>query len=199
MVSATEDMMREHGVLRRALLVYAETAVRLRTDVGSLDPQAVNDTARLFRNFGEDYHERKLEEPYVFPVVRKAGGLAAALPDILVVQHNRGREIIDYILGITGKGSIETADTEPLAHAMEGLVLMYQNHAAREDTIVFPAWKNALSAQQLKELGEKFEEIEHREFGKDGFDDAVEKIGRIEDTLGYADLAQFTAPPPPHA
>jgi len=34
-------------------------------------------------------------------------------------------------------------------------------------------------------------------FGKDGFDDAVEKISAIETTLGFADLSQFTAPAPP--
>jgi hypothetical protein len=36
-------------------------------------------------------------------------------------------------------------------------------------------------------------------FGKDGFDDAVEKIAAIEQSLGLADLSQFTAPPPPKA
>jgi hypothetical protein len=61
---------------------------------------------------------------------------------------------------------------------------------------VFPAWKDALSAHQLDEKGEKFEEIEHQQFGKDGFEDAVVQIGRIEQALGLADLAQFTAPPP---
>ena len=30
-VSATEDLMREHGVLRRTLIAYGETAVILRT------------------------------------------------------------------------------------------------------------------------------------------------------------------------
>ena len=34
-------------------------------------------------------------------------------------------------------------------------------------------------------------------FGKDGFDDAVEKISAIEKTLGFGDLSQFTAPAPP--
>jgi len=69
--------MREHGVLRRALLVYAEPAPRLRANPGIVDPKALNDTAKLFRTFGEDYHERKLEEAHVFPAVRKAGGPCA--------------------------------------------------------------------------------------------------------------------------
>jgi len=74
---------------------------------------------------------------------------------------------------------------------------MYQNHAAREDTIVFPAWKEALSERQLEEMGGKFEEIERQQFGKDGYEDAVAQIGQIEQMLGLADLAQFTAPPSP--
>jgi hypothetical protein len=46
-------------------------------------------------------------------------------------------------------------------------------------------------------LSDQFEEIEHKMFGKDGFDDAVERIGAIETSLGFADLSQFTASPPP--
>ena len=73
---------------------------------------------------------------------------------------------------------------------------MYEEHAAREDTIVFPAWKKALSAKQLDELGELFEDIEHKTFGKDGFEDAVQQIAAIEFAFGL-DRSSFTAPPPP--
>jgi len=48
-------------------------------------------------------------------------------------------------------------------------------------------------------MGNKFEEIERQQFGKDGYEDAVTQIGQIEQALGLADLAQFTAPPPPKA
>jgi len=34
-------------------------------------------------------------------------------------------------------------------------------------------------------------------FRKDGFEDAEKKISTIEGALGFADLAQFTPPPPP--
>jgi hypothetical protein len=74
---------------------------------------------------------------------------------------------------------------------------MYQAHSAWEDTIIFPAWKKTQSKARLDELAEKFEEIEHQQFGKDGFDDAVERIARIEQTLGLADLGTYTAGHPP--
>jgi hemerythrin-like domain-containing protein len=198
-VSATEDLMREHGVLRRVLLVYRESAAKLRADPTKVDAKPLRQAATLFRDFGEDYHEKKLEETHLFPTIRKAGGPAASYVDGLIAQHNRGREVTEYILAVTRKGAIETGEAELLARAFDAFDLMYENHAAREDTTVFPAWKNALSEHELDEMGEEFEDIERQTFGKDGFDDAVAQIGQIEQALGFADLAQFTAPPPPKA
>jgi hemerythrin-like domain-containing protein len=150
----------------------------------------------LFRAFGEEYHEKKLEEAYIFPAVKQAGGEAAAYPDILVTQHNRGREITDYIINVTQNAKLGS-NAEDLAKALDSFVLMYRNHAAREDTIIFPAWKQTLTDKQLDEMNDKFEDIEHDQFGEDGFEDAVKQISAIESSLGLADIAQFTAPPPP--
>jgi hemerythrin-like domain-containing protein len=196
-VTATEDLMREHGVIRRALLVYIEVVPKLRQNASGIDVAALQRTAKLFRTFGEDYHERMLEEQHIFPTVRKMGPELAHYADVLIEQHNRGREITDYVLAVTNGSKIGTGHAEPLARVFEGLVRMYGNHAAREDTIVFPAWKKNFSNKQLDELSDQFEEIEHRMFGKDGFENAEKTISGIESTLGFADLAQFTAPPPP--
>lgn len=196
-VTATEDLMREHGILRRALLVYSAVAIKLRSNPTSIPPDALQKTAKLFRRFGEEYHEKKLEEAFIFPAVKRAAGEAAGYPDVLVVQHNRGREITDYIISVTQDAKLGPTNAEPLAKALEGFVLMYRNHAAREDTIIFPAWKQTMTGQQLDEMNDKFEDIEHEQFGEDGFGDAVKQISAIELSLGLADIAQFTAPPPP--
>src|SRR5712672_2083027 len=87
-VTATEDLMREHGVIRRALLVYFETVPKLRQNPASVDPSALHQTAQLFRTFGEDYHERMLEEQHIFPLVRKQGRVLQRYADILTAQHN---------------------------------------------------------------------------------------------------------------
>jgi len=194
-VGAVEDLMREHGILRRAILVFSESAGRLRQGQ-VVDANALHETARLFRNFGEDYHERKLEEAYIFPALRKAGGPAAAMVDTLVAQHNRGRQIIDYVTSLTAKGRILEAETDGLAGSLDQFERMYANHAAREDTIIFPAWKAALGPHAVDEMGDKFEDIEKQQFGGDGFDQALKQIGDIERTLGLDDLGQFTAQAP---
>jgi len=38
----------------------------------------------------------------------------------------------------------------------------------------------------------KFEDIEHEQFGEDGFDDAVKQISAIEGSLRLAHISQFT-------
>lgn len=190
---AVEDLMREHGVLRRCLIVYSEAAARLRGG-DRLDPKPIQRTAELFRRFGEGYHEMMLEEMHIFPRVEQAGGPAAALVDVLKAQHERGREITAYILQVVATGAIGTGDAEHLAQAFDNFVRMYRAHAAREDTVVFPAWKAALSEAQLREMGDRFEDIEREQFGHDGFEDAVKQIAEIEQALSLADLGQFTPP-----
>jgi hemerythrin-like domain-containing protein len=196
-VTATEDLMREHGVIRRALLVYAQLADKLRKSPASVDAAALHKTAQLFRTFGEDYHERMLEEQHIFPLVRKMKGEVVSYPDVLTAQHQRGREITDYTVAVTNAPKISVQHGEPLARTLESFVRMYANHAAREDTIVFPAWKTNFTNKRLDELSDEFEQIEQKMFGKDGFEDAVKTITQIEATFGFTDIAQFTPPPPP--
>ncbi len=197
-VSATEDLMREHGVLRRTLNVYSELAHRLRANADTIDTAALVDAAQLFRDFGEDYHEHMLEEVYIFPEVRRGGGANEKLVEVLLTQHQRGREITDYLQRVGSRGKIG-GDAEPLAKALATMARMYNAHAAWEDTVLFPAWKAMQSKARLDELADKFEDIEREKFGKDGFEDAVAHISKIEEAFGLGDLAVFTAPPPPAA
>jgi hemerythrin-like domain-containing protein len=196
-VTALEDLMREHGILRRALLVYTSAAMRLKSNAKDVSPEALQKTAKLFRSFGEDYHEKQLEEAHIFPLIRQkgAGSAASAYTDVLAAQHQRGREITDHILTVTNMQKL-SANAGTFADTLAAFVWMYENHAAREDTIVFPAWKDLLSEDDYKELGEKFEDIEKQQFGGDGFDMAVKEIGDIEASFGLSDISKFTAPSP---
>jgi hemerythrin-like domain-containing protein len=196
-LTANEDLMREHGVLRRALLVYQAASERLAHDGGRVPTAALLRTAKLFRSFGEDYHERSLEEKLIFPAVRKLKGAVARYPDILEKQHERGRELTDYLMQVARGPSIATANVAPLSRTLHEFVVMYEHHAAREDTKVFTAWQQSLSASTYKEMGEQFESIEKQVFGHDGFEDAVKRIAAIEREFGLSDLRALTMSRPP--
>jgi hemerythrin-like domain-containing protein len=191
-VGAVEDLMREHGILRRAIIVFRECGARL-ADRQFVDANALHRAAQLVRDFGQNYHE-KMEEENVFPELRKTRGEAGAMVQVLIDQHKRGREIIDYLLSTTRGTVLRGLD---LVAPLHGFEVMYANHAAREDTLIFPAWKRAIGARAVEEMGDKFEETEKKQFGGDGFDMALKQIGEVEKALGLTDLAQFTAPVPP--
>src|SRR5438270_689808 len=87
-VGATEDLMREHGVLNRILLIYEEGLRRLRTKE-DVSPDVFHKPALLVRQFVEDYHE-KLEEKFIFPNFEKQSKLVD-LVKVLREQHEAGR------------------------------------------------------------------------------------------------------------
>jgi hemerythrin-like domain-containing protein len=188
--------MREHGVLRRALIVYAELASRLQAGRRDFNLAALGEAAKLFREFGENYHERVLEEQYVFPEVRKTGGANEKLVEVLLAQHQRAREITDYLERISARGKIR-ADVQPLSRALAGMSRMYHAHATWEDTVVFPAWRKTQPKSRLDDLAKKFEEMERQQFGKDGFEDGIERMTRVESMLGLSDLSSYTSSAPP--
>src|SRR5262245_30823448 len=134
-VAPPEDLMREHGVLKRVLLVYREVIRRVnaREDV---PPEAVRDGAAIIRRFIEDYHE-KLEEDYLFPRFEKAHKLAD-LTSVLRAQHQAGRRLTDQIThAATAQALKDPSSARPLLQAMEQFIRMYEPHEAREDTVLF--------------------------------------------------------------
>ena len=189
-VSPAEDLMREHGVLKRILLIYGEAVRRIETGQ-DLPPETVADSARIIRNFIEDYHE-KLEEDFLFPRFRKAGKLIDLI-EVLLEQHKGGRKLTDITMRLaTNQALKKSDDRRKLAHSLRQFVRMYNPHEAREDTVLFPAFRKIVSANEYDSLGDDFEKKEHELFGEDGFEGMVEKVTEIEKKLGIYDLSQFT-------
>jgi hemerythrin-like domain-containing protein len=187
-VSTNEDLMREHGVLKRVLLAYDEVVRRIGANQ-DFPPQAATDSANIIRKFIEDYHE-KLEEDYLFPRFRKAGKLVD-LVNLLYQQHQAGRRVTERILSRV-QSLKSTDDRKRLAEDLHAFVRMYAPHEAREDTVLFPALHKIVTPQEYDSLGEQFEKIERQTFGGDGFDIYVDRVSAVEKQLGIYDLAQFT-------
>lgn len=190
-VTPTEDLMREHGVLERLLSIYEAALTRLAA--GDTAPLAALGSATdLMRRFVEDYHE-KLEEQFLFPRLEEAGR-HRELVTTLRRQHQRGRELTDAIrTGSAGPSQAALTPEGQLQVALRGYVRMMRPHAAREDTVVFPAFRELVRGAAFVELGERFEEKEHALFGEGGFQTIVAEVGRLEMALGIHDLERFTA------
>jgi hemerythrin-like domain-containing protein len=183
--------MREHGVLNRILLVYEESARRLEASGPPLPLEALTCAAAIVRNFIEGYHE-KLEEEFLFPRFEKAGKLVD-LVATLKRQHVAGRNVTADIQKLATDGAVRDPEAKKkLVGALRSFVRMYRPHEAREDTVLFPALPAVVGRKELEALGERFEEKEHELFGASGFEGVVVQVAKIEETLGIADLNQFT-------
>ena len=106
-VSPPEDLMREHGLLNRVLLIYGEAIGRL---YGKRDLPAapLESSAQIIKTFIEDYHE-KLEEDHLFPRFEKAGKLVE-LTKVLREQHAAGRRLTNTILSLANDRAMKNDD-----------------------------------------------------------------------------------------
>lgn len=189
-ISANEDLMREHGVLRRALLVY--DAALHQGLKPAMDPAVIHQAAIIIRDFIENYHEKN-EEEVVFPRFRQAKELTDLVP-ILLRQHQAGRKVTARILALTSGASVVPAadPQQELRERLGQFIRMYRPHAAREDTVLFPAVHRVFGPDQYDKLGDQLEDRERAQFGHDGFEQYVDKVAELEKQVGIYDLAEFT-------
>ena len=189
-IPPTEDLMREHGVLRRILFVYDEAGRRLQAGDAAVT-STVASAAAIVRRFVEGYHE-KLEEEFVFPKLEKAGKLTD-LVKILREQHAAGRRVTASILEATKRDKgLPAAERGALVASLQSFGRMYGPHAAWEDTELFPAYRELFTEAELDKLGDRFEEQEHKLLGGSGFEGSLKEVGDLEKALGIHDLAQYT-------
>lgn len=190
-ISPVEDLMREHGILQRILLVYGEGINKI-TNNEEVDPLIFKEAAGVIREFVENYHEMQ-EEKFLFPRFRDADE-KVPLVDILLKQHNAGRKITSRILSIVENEKWNKESQIKLAGLMSAHIKMYRPHEAWEDTVLFPAFKKLVSKNEYDSLAEEFEKAEHEAFGEGGFERFVEKAAELEKKMGIHDLDQFTPP-----
>jgi hemerythrin-like domain-containing protein len=188
-VGPTEDLMREHGILRRLLLVYREASRRL----GAGEPLPTGEVAHaatIVREFIEDYHERD-EEEYLFPAFEKAHHKLADLVATLRAQHQAGRKLTADVLRFAAPAPNVRIDRRAFADALDKFVRMYEPHAAFEDTILFPAFRALAGKKQLAKLQDVFEAKEQA-LPHGNFEKVVIDVAKIERAFALGDLAKFT-------
>ncbi len=181
-----EDLMREHGLLNRLLLIYEELIKRQEQNkVFPLD--VLSKTIAIMHSFIEDYHE-KMEENYIFPLFEK-NMRELELVKTLREQHQGGREVTKALERLASQ---EDPNLKEIVRLMKEFITMYRPHEAREDTILFTQVHDMVTNKEYRELWKKLEDREHELFGEHGFEHMVEKVAVLEKELGIYQLDQFT-------
>ncbi|TMJ32154.1 MAG: hemerythrin domain-containing protein [Alphaproteobacteria bacterium] len=187
-VTATEDLMREHGIVARLMLIYG-AGVRRLGQGEDIDPAIFAQAGEIMRDFVHDYHEKN-EEEQVFPRFKTAGRMVELIT-ILQAQHGACRKLTERVLELAPKSAVK-AEREQLVEAMQATMTLYRPHAAREDTDVFPTLRSLVTPNEFEAIGETLEKSETEKFGADGFEKVAKKVEALEKRLGINDLSQFT-------
>ncbi len=189
-VPPTEDLMREHGILRRIMLVYDEVARRLKQ--GAEFPlQVLAEANDIIRRFIQDYHETN-EQFHLFNWFGNTGKMVE-LVAILYQQHLAGRKLIDKVKILSTEDNLKNpSERLRVAEFLNTFNQVYRRHATWEDTVLFPAFRSVISPKDFTAVGETFDREEKKLFGPDGYEKIVGQVADLEKNLAIHDLEHFT-------
>jgi len=187
-IPPSEDLMREHAILDRILLVY-ESGLRRAGQGEDIDPAVFAQSATIVRDFIHDYHEKQ-EEELVFPRFKDAGRMVE-LVNVLVTQHGAGRRLTERILAAAPQAR-SREPREAMGRDIQAFIAMYRPHAAREETDLFPTLRHLVTSEQFEEMADEMEKRERQQFGADGFEKVAKKVAEVEKVIGINDLEVFT-------
>lgn len=179
-----EDLMEEHGLLNRILIIYEEIVNKLDE---KLNRTIVYYVAGIVRDFIEGYHEKN-EEKYVFPLLIK-NKKHVDLVNELIRQHRVSQLLTKKIINLSKS---ENPDISKLKLYIILFVKMYRYHESREDTIIFRTYRNLMSKEEYDKIGEKLEKSEDEILGELGYDNFLNAIELIEKKLKIYDIGIIT-------
>ena len=126
-ITPPEDLMREHGVLDRVLLIYEAGLHKFGTNE-DFDPFVLLDGAQVVKEFIEDYHERA-EEKELFPRFRRANKLTDLIeaiekdPQPLASMYD-GRASLEMIHAVYESHRLKGPAELPLKNRQNPLTLL---------------------------------------------------------------------------
>ena len=193
-VTPIEDLMREHGILNRILLIYEEIINKLQNNL-HFNIKIIFISAMILRVFIENYHEQT-EEKYIFPIFIKKNIRVNEINE-LIKQHNVGRILTSCVLSLTEKqlgptSNLTMENKQKIIKYLHLFIKLYRFHEAYEDTIVFQDVRSMISKEEYEKMGELFEEEEDKMFGEGGYENTLNLIVLIEKKLGIGNLSNIT-------
>lgn len=180
----TEDLMREHSLLNRIMLIYENILFKIDSNI-NFDLQLVFDSATIVKEFIQEYHE-PLEEKYIFAFLVERN-LHVELISELIKQHRLSGVITEKIFKY-----VRLAELPKLSKYIKLFIYMYRAHESREETIIFNEFRKIAGVKLMKEIGEEFEKSEHELFGADGYEGILNKVIKIEIKLDIYNLNTYT-------
>lgn len=173
-------LMDEHRQIERVLdglWGFAEAARAATTDPAT-ERQDLEGFAAFLRGYADAFHHGK-EEDILFELMMSSGFPREQGPIAVMLQeHAEGRAYVAEMIDLAGaEETWGDPDRRQVAAAAKGFVNLLRAHIAKEDQVLYPMARQALTPPVLEELREAFVAHE-REHGAHG-----RELGRMGDEL----------------
>lgn len=177
--------MKEHGLLKRAILIYNELLSPHLKHSDKKILKLFHSTAFIIEKFIHEHHEIT-EELEIFPIIHKRSKSTGIkyLVNILIRQHQKVRENTQKILS--------SKKLDVVKKEAKDFIRTYNAHGTREDTEIFPEFNKLISKEELMELSNRMEEVEEKRFRKNGFENILNIMKKIEKVLGIDKLEFYS-------
>ena len=183
---ATEVLMEEHRAIERMLAVLETSAQQLRA--GERVPaELFREAVDFVRNFADKCHHGK-EEANLFPRLEERGVSKEGGPlGVMLEEHDMGREYIGAIDDAIGayEGGDEAA-AGVIEENVRAYIHLLRHHIWKEENVLFPMADEVLSADDQRELEERFEQVEAEVMGPGAHERYHKLLDRAEREMGLA-------------
>jgi len=155
-----ETLRNEHGLIRRFVDLLSNAVTRLEVD--RPPPRAFFDNGIDFvRNFSDGFHHKKEELVMFVQLAQKKNGAIDGQIEALRYQHDQGRGFIAAIAGaLDGYAEGDPDEIAVVRENSAAFASLLKHHIHTEDHIFFPMSQEEMTAEELEELGAKFDKVE---------------------------------------
>jgi hemerythrin-like domain-containing protein len=184
-ISPTEELCIEHAMLDRIMLAMDQTLKMAGSRKADLSP--LKQACAMIRQVVDEHH-MKIEEEEVYPKFEDDRVLAPMIEDF-EEQHDEARKMVDRLEELAEAGKPDTAELRRVFMDFRDMMMA---HAAREETVLFPAMQGTWSDDELDALKEAQEEDEKKLLGDDADEKVFKMLGDIEAAAGIESVGDFT-------
>ncbi len=155
------ELEAEHRVIQKVVAGMVVLAGGIEAG-GDVQSALLGRIVEFLRTFADRCHHGK-EEAWLFPALARRGVPTHGCPlGGLTKEHEKGRQLVgEFADAIQAWEHGDAGARERLVEKLRALATFYPSHIWKEDYLLFPLAGKFLTAEDQRELMDRFEAVEH--------------------------------------
>ncbi len=159
------DVLRKEHKFIGEIIKILEGSARSIEESGKIDPEILEGTINLIKNFTHKYHRRK-EEGVLFKVAENKREMTWIASDIIpfLREHDEGAECVRHLAASLDeaikKGGTDKKSRKTLLKNIYGYAALLSSHMLHEEKVIYPRIEAILNKQEQENILRSFRQLE---------------------------------------